>query len=241
LSAREGKQTSFYGLKGVDKHLPRIQTLLEVIQSHALEWTTTIETTLNDLFPGEYAPISVYPIIGYDMGIGMNSRVCMNLNHAAYLGEPLEFLFYIIHECTHVIYERTHQVSSLAEVATSTGWLRYFKLWLQNEGYAVYAPLRLRESLGCLNDPDYLVLFDKQLLESYRASYLEALKRLQSLVPLTRQEYLEICFGPQRLTYRIGCELIRRIESSSGLESVRQAFLMECNDFFESYRHLLGT
>jgi hypothetical protein len=34
---------------------------------------------------------------------------------------------------------------------------------------------------------------------------------LQQGLPLTRNEYLEICFGKKRLTFRISCEIIKHI------------------------------
>jgi hypothetical protein len=239
VNALLGLPSPFYGLKGISDNQAHIQALLDVIQECESEWVSIIIPILNGLFADDLVNITVYPMIGYDMGIGLNGAVCMNLNHSAYLNEPMEFLFYVIHECVHVIYQRNHQVKPLSEINTPSDWLMYFKLWVQNEGYAVYVPLHLREASGFLDERDYHILFEPNQLENHRLAYLNALKKLCSAIPLPRDEYLDLCFGSMRLTYRLGCELVRRIEQTYGFNAVRQAFLLPCDIFFERYQHLL--
>jgi len=163
----------------------------------------------------------------------------MNLNCPAHLDDPLEFLFYAIHECTHVLYERHHSIPTLAEFHIPAEWRSYFNLWTQNEGFAVYAPLRLREKLGHLSERDYRVLLDGPALEFHRLEYLSALGQLLDETPLGCEDYLEICFGGSRLTCRLGCELLLRIEHTHGLTTVQQAFFMTGDEFIERYKHLL--
>lgn len=173
------------------------------------------------------------------MGIGLNGAACLNCNFETYLHEPTEFLFFVIHECVHVLYERSHRISPLGELVSPADWCSYFKLWVQNEGYAVYAPLRLRQEHGHLADRDYRVLSDPHELERHRLAFLETLQRLEAGEPLSMEAYLDLCFGPRRLTYRIGCELIRRIEAVSGIKSVQAAFYLSGDDYVIEYRHLL--
>lgn len=238
-NALTGKPSPFYGLAALSDNLPRIMALLKFHLECQAEWCATIEAELRYLFPGESLNITVYPILGYDMGIGLHGSVCMNLNCAAYLDAPMEFLFYAIHECTHVIYERRHHIPALTIVCTAVQWRSYFNLWTQNEGFAVYAPLRLREKLGGLGERDYQVLFDASQLDIHRQAYWHALERLLVEQLLPKDEYLEICFGEMRLTYRIGCELLRRIERSFGLEAVQEAFRLGSDDFIDHYNFLL--
>ncbi len=238
-NALSGKPSSFYGLKRLKDNLPRIMALLDFLDERQAEWCAIIRAELAHLFPGESLNITIYPILGYDMGIGLDGLVCMNLNCAAYLDAPLEFLFYALHECVHVIYERSHHIPTLPEVRTPAEWRSYFNLWTQNEGFAVYAPLRLREKLGGLGERDYQVLFDAFPLETHRLAYWHSQGRLLQEKPLQRDEYLEICFGDMRVTYRLGCELLRRIESAYGLATVRYAFRLDGNDFIKRYQHLL--
>ena len=240
-NARLGYPSPFYGLKNLPARLPRIQAFLDELRSNAGNWLATVENVLAGLFPDESLDICVFPIIGYDMGIGLDGAVCMNCNHVPYLDEPLEFLFYIIHECVHVVYERHHHVPALAEVQTPVQWRRYFALWMQNEGFAVYAPLRLRQVHGYLDERDYRVLCDEDQMNLLRLSLLDVLRQLDSDEPLTRAEYLECCFGDQRLTYRMGCALIQRIEDEHGMQAVRQAFTMDGEAFLASWRGFVGA
>ncbi len=239
-NALAGNPSPFYGLKRLRDHLPRITALLDLLDERQAEWCATLEAELLYLFPGEPLNITIYPILGYDMGIGLDGLVCMNINCAAYLDAPLEFLFYALHECVHVIYERSHRIPPLAQVNSSAEWRSYFNVWTQNEGFAVYAPLRLREKLGSLSERDYQVLFDAPQMETHRLAYWHAQERLLEEIPLQRDEYLEICFGDMRLTYRLGCELFRRIESTYGLTAVRRALMLDGDDFIKRYQHLLN-
>jgi hypothetical protein len=138
------------------------------------------------------------------------------------------------------MYERHHSIPTLAEVNTPAEWRSYFNLWTHNEGFAVYAALHIREEFGHLNERDYQVLFDAAKLEHHRLAFLNALESLQSEALLPRDEYLEICFGDMRLTYRLGCELLRRIARVHGQESIQQAFLLNSDRFMESYKYLLS-
>ncbi len=124
-NALAGKPSPFYGTESLKDNLPRITALLNLLDERQGEWRAIMKAELAHLFPNENLNITIYPILGYDMGIGLNGAVCMNLNCAAYLSAPMEFLFYAIHECTHVIYERCHRIPTLAEICTPDlmpGW-----------------------------------------------------------------------------------------------------------------------
>lgn len=240
--ARAGRPSPFYGLRNLADNISQIQSLLQIIQAHQTEWLADIANTLHRIFPAEdLEPITVYPVIGYDMGIGLGEAVCLNLNWPGYLAEPQEFLYFIIHECAHVIYERHHRVPSLAEVMTPAQWLAYLKLWLQNEGYAVYTPFRLRQKRGHLADRDYMVLADSNQLETHRLAFIKTLAALQQAQPRSQTDYIDFVFGPRRLTYRLGCELIRQIEVTAGLPAVTAAFYLDGDAFFATYGHLIGA
>lgn len=233
-----GRPSALFGLEHLPDNLERIESLLSHIRQNEASWTGKIETALGFLFPGEDLNITVYPAIGYDMGIGMDGTVCMNCNCETYLKHPLEFLFYAMHESVHVVFGRHHRVPPLRDAVSRADWLSYFLMWTQNEGYAVYAPLHLREEMGCMNGPDYMVLSSPGELNDTRLMFLDSLKKLRDQT-LTRDEYIDICFGKRRLTYRIGCEMIRQIELAYGPQAVQRAFRLESNSFFENYRHLI--
>ena len=239
VTAIHEKPSPFYGLEGLSGNLKRIRTLIEIIRKNELSWIAIVKNVLLELFPEENMHITVYPIIGYDMGIGLNEVVCMNCNCESYLVEPYEFLFFIIHECVHIIYERHHQVPPLSEVVSMAQWRSYFNLWTQNEGYAVYAPLQLRLELGYLAERDYRVLFDPKQLKIHREAFLETLNGFQQDQPLTPDECIESSFGSMRLTYRMGCELIRCIENKYGKQAVCKAFYLDGDHFIDMYKCLI--
>ncbi len=77
-------------------------------------------------------------------------------------------------------------------------------------------------------------------MEDHRLALLEALKTLKDGAPRSQEQSLEICFGPRRLTYRMGCELIRRIERAYGLEAVREGFYLGGDEWLRKYGEELG-
>lgn len=234
-----GKPSAFFGLKNLSERLPDLLALLETLEKFQKEWCAIIEQELRWISPDADINVTIYPIIGYDMGIGIDEVVCMNLNVDAYLENPMEFLFYAVHECVHVLYERHHGIQALKDVNTSEQWRSYYHLWTQNEGFAVYGALRLRERLGGLQERDYQVLSDPALLETHRKAFLKNYHRLIHEKSLNKEECLEICFGDMRLTYRVGCELIRRIEKKYGIEAIHAAFLLNPDQFMQLYLELL--
>ena len=239
-AALHGAPSPFYGVEALPRNLGRIRGLIAAIRAAEGEWLAQAEDTLHSLVPGEDLNIIVYPILGYDLGIGLGGVACLNCNCDTYLNDPLEFLFYSLHECMHVLYERRHRVAPLSAVNSPAEWRSYYNLWTQNEGFAVYASLRLRQARGRLAERDYAVLQDAPELQRHRLAYLGAFARLQSDAALPREAYMEICFGPQRLTYRMGCELIRRIERAYGPGTVRDAFALEGDDFIARFGSLLA-
>jgi hypothetical protein len=240
-AAVQGRPSPFYGLEGLPERLPQVRALAATLREQATAWLGDMRAALAATFSAEDLGITVYPIIGYDMGVGLAGVACLNLNCPRYLADPEEFLFYAIHECTHVLYERHHAIRQLAQVTSPAEWRAYFNLWLQNEGYAVYAPLGLRQARGRLDEQDYRLLGDPRQLEQHRRALLVTLDRLDQDQPLSRDEYLEACFGDQRLTYRMGCELIRRIERDCGPLAVRSAFYLDGDRFVNQYRRLLAN
>jgi len=239
--ALKGEKTSFYELENVYQNLPRIKNLLKVAEQNKSYWLNDVETVFSSLLPEEdLSTITVYPIVGYDAGIGFENAVCMNVNWNQYLNDSNEFLYFIIHEVFHVLYQRIHKIPPLEKVVTPEDWLSYFRLFLHNEGYAVYFPLHLREERGHLDDRDYIVLSDEKKIREHLTLFRDTLDVLQE-TPLTFDEYCHHIFGPHRLTYRVGCELIRRIEKNYGYEAVKKGVYVDADQFFLRYNHLIDV
>jgi hypothetical protein len=240
LRAFHGLASPFYGLKGLQANLGRIQALAENIRDHQTEWTATACEEFHRLLPAEDpTTITVYPILGYDMGIGLHGNVCMNLNVPHYLDDPWEFFYYLIHEAAHVLYERSHVIPPLERVVTAADWWNFFGLWLQSEGFAVHAPYRLRQENGRLGDTDYQVLGDPSRLEASLEVFRETRRLLESGQPFGRDEILRRIYGDERILYRAGCEIFLRIERSSERlkagEAIQAAFYLSGKEFLERY------
>lgn len=237
--ALKGESTPFYGLEDVRENLPRIKDIIKTIRKKESAWLKDVSDVYSSLLPDEdIGDITIYPIIGYDAGIGFQGSVCMNLNWEPSLNDPNEFLYFMIHEVFHVLYQRIHEISPLKKMETKEDWLSYFQIFLQNEGYAVYAPLHLRETRNHLRDRDYIVLGDKGKIEEHIETFINTLEFLEQR-RLTPDEYSDHIFGPKRLTYRVGCELIRRIERSYGYEAVKKGIYLDADRFLSKYKHLL--
>lgn len=238
-NALKGQSTSFYGLETLTENLPRIKNLIKEIEKHQLQWLKDVSKVFSSLLPEEdLTNIVIYPIIGYDAGIGLENTVCMNLNWNQYLNNPHEFLYYMIHEVFHVLYERIHRIPPLKAVVTPEHWLSYFTLFVQNEGYAVYAPFNLRVKRGHLTDQDYVVLCSKKRIGKHIEMFMKT-RHLLEHKALSSDEYCTHVFGPERLTYRVGCELIRRIEKNYRFEAVKKGIYLDADQFFSKYKHLL--
>ncbi len=238
-NALKGKSTPFYGLQNLHDNLPRIKNLTKTITKNEFFWLKDVSKVFSSLLPEEdIRDITIYPIIGYDAGIGFHNTVCMNLNWDQYFNDPHEFVYFVIHEVFHILYQRIHKILPLTDIVTSADWLSYFKIFVQNEGYAVYAPLHLREARSHLRDRDYIVLGDKEKIEEHIETFINTLELLEQR-QLTPDEYSDHIFGPKRLTYRVGCELIRRIERSYGYEAVKKGIYLDADQFLSKYKHLL--
>ncbi len=237
--ARQGLESRFYGLQKVDEHRAAIQQLLTSIRANQGIWLEQACQQLT-LIGGEseLEKICIYPIIGYDMGIGLENTACLNCNTSTYLQNPQEFLYYVIHECVHILYEHRHALPTMKDMLAVPAWLDWFALWTQNEGYAVYIPWQLRKQQGQLQERDYQVLEDPARMQAVINNYRQACELL-SRADMTAERALELIFGDQRLTYRIGALLISRIERLYGLQAVRSGFDQAPRQWLQIYSPLL--
>ena len=113
-SALAGRSSPFPGLGSIGTRYEQVLSLAGEIERCGDIWVADAEREIRDLLPAETLDdIVVYPIVGYDIGIGLNGRVAMNLNQRKYLEEPNEFLYYMIHEATHVVFERHHPLPDI--------------------------------------------------------------------------------------------------------------------------------
>lgn len=244
----EGQPSPFYGLKNLMENLPAIKKLLSIIQREESGWLSEIEKALYRLLPNEdLSDVTIYPIIGYDAGIGHKNAACLNLNWSCYFDNPLEFLYIAIHECFHVLYEHIHSFPSFADLKELKKRIEFFNFLTHNEGYAVYAPLTAREKYGHLGDhshqilADYIVLSDQERIENIVKKYDVFIQQLHEDQKRILEKYLDDEREEERYPYRIGCVMVNLIEEKYGMPEVQEAIYLTGSDFIKKYDHLLSS
>ncbi len=244
--ALEGEKTPFYGTEMFEENRVQIATLIKLLEDNQERWIDIITIELDRVFPREDKyDLVIYPVIGYDTGIGIDNCICMNVNSNFYLSFSREFLYMAIHESTHALYERVHGFPKLSELSSTSSMISFFNTLLHTEGYAVYTPLKRRKkdgSIGNTSHPiqeDYLVLEDHERLKRHISIYDSFRKKLQNNEDLTTEEFLDNAFGKDRYTYREGGAIIEEIEKTEGIEGVWDAFYADPDKFAEKYDRML--
>jgi len=250
LAAIAGRESPFFGLAGIAKRVAGIERFVVLARQLAPEWVAACESSLARFAGSEdLAQVTIYPIAGYDVGIGVEGAACLNVNSPLFLEQPEEFGYLAIHESCHVLYGLSRPLPEIAGMTAGSDWCGLFSRMTQDEGFAVFSPLALRvagkaaNQLG--NHPvqrDYAVLADPAALAAASASFLAVAERLSTVQGArpTREECLELIFGPERLTYRDGCEIIRRIEQAEGEAGVRRAFRLPGQLYLKSVGQYIG-
>jgi hypothetical protein len=246
--ALETTDSSFYGFYNIEifkNNISKFESLIGEIKLYEKEWIKSIENIYFNYFPEKMLEdITIYPILGYDVGIGFENSVCLNISNNMYLENSKEIFYWIIHEVFHVIYNKIHMIPKINSIISSKNWLDYFKLFLQNEGYAVYFPLNSRiENNDVKNEKypgiyDYKIILDDKKINFEIQNFLKIVKNIEKN-KYSEDECIEYLFGNFRYTYRIGCEMIRRVYKVFGKNAVKEAIYEDYNNFFDNYIYLL--
>ncbi len=149
-----------------------------------------------------------------------------------YLDDLREIGYMLVHEATHVAYERIHGPMS-AEGLDRPGRLRHLACTLiQNEGLAVYSALQTRKEGNCLDNQDYRALLDPPVLAKKTADLRDLLQTVTPDYPGERaaDEVLERLSG-ERLSYVVGCSGFVGLQRRGGLPLVRQAIAWTPEEF----------
>lgn len=243
-----GERTTFGGVENLEQNRDRIRQLLEYVRSNESEWTEQVVRALERIAPdAEPSTVTVYLAVGSQLGIGTGAGAYLNLNEPLFLETPRQLLYTIIHETSHVLYEREHGLR--AELGPDpldpqANQQRVFETVFHTEAFATYAPLSLRQSdenVGVHDHPtckDYRILSDKARLRRYVEQYDSFRERLRE-GPVSRETLADRLFSDPRLPYRVGCALLDDIESSSGLEEVQTAFRRDPGEFCDEYDSVL--
>ena len=240
--AVNGQPSNLYGLRDVRDNACDIERLAAYVERHHTRLVRLVAGTLQQLFVTTcWQNTGLHCIVGYDVGIGLQGQVAINLNSEKYLADPKEIDFFLIHEATHVAYERLHGPMYLDWLTQPGGLRKLVYTLVQNEGLAVYAALAPRRQAGQLAEKDYLPLQQPALLAEKIKSLSEVLQMLQADQP-TEAVVGEVLnrLSDERLSYVVGCYLFQEIEKRGGMAAVREAVKLPAQEFIEQQLPLLN-
>lgn len=240
-----GQDSPFYGLEKVRETMPEIQRNLISLETRGERWTEEAGEFLAGLLPGEDPrEVTVYPIIGYDVGIGLQGAVVMNLGASLFLEDLEEMRFVMVHEACHVFYSSFHGLPRLQNLRSPEDFWRLFVRMVQDEGFATYAACSFRKEEGYQGRSRSPLVEDYRVLADSRA-IARAIGELRGEMEAVRQgegspeQHLGRIFSPRRLTYRVGGYLFGQIVARLGQEAAERAFYLDPGQFWASHAGLL--
>jgi len=245
--AVRGEKSGYYGVSDLGANREKIEELMDILKGKKDSWLKAIEDELCKVVPHEDKDITIYTVFGYDIGIGLEDGVCVNLNEWLFFHDPRQFLYLGIHECSHTLYSRIHGIPDIDDMKTNEDRISFFNTFLQTEGYAVYTPLKLRLEDGYTGSEehfitaDYQVASDDERMRMVVKDHDELREDLKDSDNWSIQEYMNRAFGEKRFTYRVGCSLVDQIEQEKGIDEVRKAFYMDADEFVDRYDRLLDV
>ena len=241
----KGEKTGYYGIGDLKENLNEVRKLMKIIKNNEDKWTGIIEQELERVVPKENVDnITVNPVFGYDIGIGLNNNVCVNLNEQLFFDKPEEFMFIAMHESSHVLYDRINDFPSIDNIQSVDDKITFFNTFFQTEGYAVYTPLNKRKDEKMDNTihfilEDYQVMADEEKMKESVSKYDDLKYDLKDSGEWSFEEYMKRCFGKDRLAYRVGGMMVKKIEEKEGIDEVREAFYKKPDDFVNEYNWVL--
>ncbi len=244
--ALKGEKTPFQGVQGFEERTDELLRFIDLLKEKEGKWINVITTELDQVIPRENkGGMVIYPVIGYDMGIGIDDCVCMNINSSLYLNDPHEFLYMAMHESSHALYERVHGYPKISDLDSVDSMISFFNTLLHTEGFGVYTPLNRRKADGSMGksshrcQEDYLIIMDEQRLKRHVYIYDSFRKELESAQDWTVDKFLNTAFGKDRFVYREGAAMVVGIEEIGGVMGLWDAFYMGSDEFVNKYDSIL--
>jgi hypothetical protein len=228
--AISGKDDSAYGLKSLKSNIERIKVLHDKL-AEDLSWIDEIKDVLCQYFICHtLEDIYICPVIGYDMGIGVENTVAINLNTELFLNCFKECISVILHEAVHVAFARKHriniQLSSVREIIESLNYL------IQYEGVAIYISKVYRDmhNLGTMGD---IVTEDTKVTkEEYQELLIQYKKALNAS---SSEEALKYGFEEKRLAHPLGFYIVNEYAKGHGIDGVKEIISMNSHQFANKF------
>lgn len=240
--AIKGVNDNAYGLRNLLNNIERIKDLYELFKEQEDKWLKEVVKHIEKLFvDANHKVTKIYPVIGYDIGIGLNNKVCINLNSEILLQDYRELISIIIHESSHTYYESIHgSILELLKIKTPMDMKNLLNSAIQYEGVGIFSaeeyrtvnnlpktgsPIREDYNIS-INDKSYMELFEE---------YKKLARDLINGDIKDSEEFMSRCFGELKLTHRLGYSIFSEINRKRGIRGVRDAIKMSNENFAEEF------
>jgi hypothetical protein len=185
---------------------------------------------------------SLFLTFGYDIGVAFAPNASLNGAHRKFDGHPRELLYYAIHELHHAGFMSFQPPRPLSDFKTCDDLLRFVVYSTQLEGMAVFAAWDRRSRENTLSDDgDYVALQDEEGMKKIEGAYfadLEYLKKRSSQAADKDAWEVPGRMSSDRLWYRVGARMARRIERELGLPALLDLIKKGPAEFLETYMKL---
>jgi hypothetical protein len=186
---------------------------------------------------------TLFLTFGYDIGVALSPTASLNCAHPHFNEHPRELLYYAIHELHHVGFMSYQPPPKLSDLKTCGDLLSLVEYSTQLEGMAVLAAYqRRREEHALADDADYVALEDEERMRRDEARYFEDLnyliRRTNQLADADAWAVINRMSSGERLWYRVGARMARRIEQVSGRSTLLNLVKKGPASFLEAYQTL---
>lgn len=187
---------------------------------------------------------SLFLTFGYDIGVAFAPNASLNGAQRHFDGHPRELLYYAIHELHHAGFMSLRPPLRFPDFKTCRDLLSAIQYHTQLEGMAVFAawePRRAGNALG--DDADYIALEDAARMGKDTTDYFREYDALASRgdqpLDADARAVTERMSGGERLWYRVGALMARRIEEAQGRPALIALIGQDPARFIETARPLV--
>jgi hypothetical protein len=182
----------------------------------------------------------LFLVAGYDIGVALAPDASLNAAHAHFDGHPRELLYYAIHELHHVGFMTYSPPPRISDLKTCADVVKLVEYSTALEGTAVLAAFDRRSREHALDaDQDYVALGDDARMARDEALYFEDLEYLKRRgaepADSSALAVAERMSGGERLWYRVGARMARRIEHVNGRQALVALITREPTRLADTY------
>jgi hypothetical protein len=183
---------------------------------------------------------SLFLTFGYDIGVAFAPNASLNGASRRFSGHSRELIYYGIHELHHAGFMTYRRPPHFPDLKTCRDLLSAVEYLTQLEGMAVLAAWDRRRVDNALDeDPDYVALQDAERMAKDEVAYFREYDYLAGRgnepIDDEARAVLERMSGGERLWYRVGALMARRIEGARGRPALVALIGGEPSRFLQTY------